>query len=197
MTTLKQLTDEQLVALYSSGDNESFDVLLARHKDRLFSFIFHQVLDEDTANDIFQDTFVRAIIKMKERRYKEVGKFYPWLTRIAQNTIIDFFRSAKVRQSITHEEAELSPAHALALACKPNEDTIFDRQCLNDVKALVDELPQSQRDIVNMRYYQNLSFKEIAALTGVSINTALGRMRYAILNMRKIINERGLILTVS
>lgn len=194
MDNLSHRTDEQLVSLYVKGNNEAFDILLERYKVRLYTYISYSIHNADTADDIFQETFVKAIMTLKQGRYKESGKFYPWLTRIAHNLIIDQFRAEKNNGSLLNDEPTLS-------LCKHEEtgedgDRI-DEQVFEEICHLVDYLPESQKEIVQMRIYQNLSFKEIAQIKGLSINTALGRMRYAILNMRRMANERQLTPYVS
>lgn len=195
MTNLMDMTDEQLVRAYEKGSNDAFDILLRRHQDRVYNYILRIIKNEDVANDIFQETFVKAILTIKQGRYTESGKFPAWITRIAHNLIIDFYRQEKSEnvQSADINDADLLNRKEL---CEVTiEDVIINNQIKEEVKDLIKELPMLQREVLNMRYYQNLSFKEIAELTGVSINTALGRMRYAILNLRRIAHERDLILT--
>lgn len=194
MDNLKLRTDEQLVALYSSGVNEAFDTLLMRHKDRLYSYIFYIVHNADIADDLFQETFVKAITTIRQGRYVETGKFYAWLTRIAHNLIIDQFRTEKNENTISNEEAGTDLFNNAALSDSSTESRLIAEQTLNDVCRLMEHLPENQREVVHMRYYQNLSFKEISDITGVSINTALGRMRYAILNMRRMAEENHISL---
>ena len=184
MKNLKTLTDDQLVARYAEGDNLAFDCLLSRYQDKLFSYINFSVRDEDKANDIFQDTFVKAIMTIRQGRYTASGKFYPWLTRIAHNLIIDNFRDQSGESYVDSEEAEMEVAERCI------ETEMIDAQMLDDVKHLMSELPEEQRRVLYMRIYQDMSFKDIAEETGVSINTALGRMRYAVLNMRKLAEEK-------
>lgn len=194
MDNLSHRTDEQLVSLYVKGNNEAFDILLERYKVRLYTYISYSIHNADTAGDIFQETFVKAIMTLKQGRYKESGKFYPWLTRIAHNLIIDQFRAEKNNGSLLNDE----PALSLRKHEETGEDgDRIDEQVFEEICHLVDYLPESQKEIVQMRIYQNLSFKEIAQIKGLSINTALGRMRYAILNMRRMANERQLTPYVS
>ena len=195
MAKKTKMTDEQLVAAYAEGKNEAFDILLKRHQERIFNYILRIIKNEDIANDIFQETFVKAILTIKQGRYTENGKFPAWISRIAHNLIIDYFRQEK---SENHQSADLEEVDILnrkELAEATIEDVIVSDQIREDVKYLIRELPPLQREVLNMRYYQNLSFKEIAEMTGVSINTALGRMRYAILNLRRMATEKGLVLT--
>lgn len=196
MVNMTVLTDEKLVSLYARGKNEAFDVLLNRHKSRIFSYIYHTVKDNDLANDIFQDTFVKAISTIKQGRYTENGKFPAWITRIAHNLIIDFYRQEKSENLQSCDNEELNILNRKDLSEATIEDSIITSQIHGDVKRLVMALPESQREVLIMRYYQDMSFKEIADTTNVSINTALGRMRYAILNMRRIAEENNIILTL-
>ena len=170
MAHYQGMTDEQLVKAYAQGSNEAFDTLLKRHQNKVFNYILRVVKNEDVANDIFQETFVKAILTIKQGRYTENGKFPAWISRIAHNLII------KCDATIV--------------------DIIIADQITNDVKALICELPELQQEVLRMRYYSNLSFKEIAEKTGVSINTALGRMRYAIINLRRIAKEKQVVLSV-
>lgn len=192
MTTLNFQPDEILVGLYAQGDNEAFDVLLSRYKDRLYSYINYIVRNDDVAEDIFQETFVKAIITIRQNKYHESGKFYAWLTRIAHNLIIDFFRVENANTIVSNDEVEYDIFNNAKLADACIENSLVNDQILNDVRNLMNHLPESQRDVVYMRYYKELSFKEIAELTGVSINTALGRMRYAIMNMRRMAEEHNI-----
>ena len=187
-------TDEQLVALYVSGENEAFDVLLERYKDKLYSYIFYIIKNADLADDLFQETFVKAIMTIKQGRYVENGKFYPWLTRIAHNLLIDQFRNERNENTVSNDEVEGDLFNNCMLSDDSTESVLVYEQSLKDVKKLMDHLPENQREVVFMRYYQDLSFKEISDITGVSINTALGRMRYAILNMRRMAQENNIAL---
>ena len=189
-------SDEQLISLYVDGKNEAFDALLERHKDRLFMYIYHAVKNEDVANDIFQDTFVKAIMTIKQGRYVENGHFPAWITRIAHNHIIDYYRQLKAENLQSTDDDDVNILNRKELAARTIEDDIITSQIHDDVKRLIKALPDSQREVLVMRYYKNMSFKEIADTTGVSINTALGRMRYAILNLRRLAEEYDIILTV-
>lgn len=195
MQTLKKYTDDQLVAQYAKGRNEAFDVLLSRHQSRIFSYIFHIVKNRDLAEDIFQETFVKAIMTIKQGRYTENGKFSAWITRIAHNLIIDYYRQEKSENTVSTDEDETNLLNRKDLSEDNIEDEMVINQIHNDVRRIVDALPESQREVLVMRYYRNMSFKEIADATNVSINTALGRMRYAILNMRRIAEENNIVLT--
>lgn len=191
------LTDDNLVELYAQGSAEAFDVLLARYQEKLFTYILYNVHNEDVANDIFQETFVRAIMTIKQQRYTASGKFYAWLVRIARNQIIDQFRQMQNENAISKDEVEYDLFNNASLADHPIEHQMVNEQTLEDVKRLMDHLPETQREVVFMRFFQELSFKEIAETTGVSINTALGRMRYAIMNMRKLAADNGISLSVA
>lgn len=195
MQVLKKLTDDQLVAQYAKGSNEAFDVLLSRHQSRVLSYILHIVKNRDLAEDIFQETFVKAIMTIKQGRYSENGKFSAWITRIAHNLIIDFYRQEKSENTVSTDDEETNLLNRKDLSEDNIEDAMVINQIHTDVKRIVDALPDSQREVLVMRYYQNMSFKEIADATNVSINTALGRMRYAILNMRRIAEENHIVLT--
>ena len=196
MAKKQGMTDEMLVKAYAQGNNEAFDMLLKRHQERIFNYILRIIKNEDIANDIFQDTFVKAIQTIKQGRYTENGKFPAWISRIAHNLIIDFFRQEKSENVQSADLEDVNVLNRKELCEETIEDIIISDQIRDDVKYLIQELPPLQREVLNMRYYQNLSFKEIAEITGVSINTALGRMRYAILNLRRIANEKEIILTV-
>lgn len=196
MDTYLSMTDEELVALYSRGDNEAFDILLNRHKQSLYSYILYVVRNRDMAEDIFQDTFIKAIVTIRQGRYIESGKFRAWINRIAHNLIIDAFRQQKAENTVSNEEYEYDLFNNSKLSDDTIENEMVKSQVLSDVKRLIDYLPQSQQEVLRMRYYKNMSFKEISDITGVSINTALGRMRYAILNMRKMADENRMILSL-
>lgn len=187
-------TDEQLVKAYAKGNNEAFDVLLKRHQDKIFNYILRIVKNEDVANDIFQDTFVKAIMTIRQGRYTENGKFPAWISRIAHNLIIDYYRREKSENLKSCDSEEVDILNRKELSEDTIEDILVSQQTTEDVKSLIAALPELQRDVLHMRYYQNMSFKEIADATGVSINTALGRMRYAILNMRKMSQDRNIAL---
>ena len=196
MTQLSLRTDEELVALYASGENSAFDILLARYKDKLYSYILYLVHNSDVADDLFQDTFVRAIMTIRQGKYTESGKFYPWLTRIAHNLIIDQFRQEKNENAISNDEVDSDLFNNARFSDKSIEQQIIDQQTLCDLSRLMEHLPETQNEMVHLRYYKNLSFKEIADLQGVSINTALGRMHYAIINMRRMAKENNISLTI-
>lgn len=189
MKNLNLLTDEELVALYSKGDNSAFDVLLLRHKNRIYSYVFYIVKDRELAEDIFQETFVKVITTIKQGRYVESGKFSSWITRIAHNLIIDHYRQEKTENHIPNNDMSPDVFNRKELSEGTVEDSMISSQIRVDIRRLVAALPDNQKEVLVMRYYQNMSFKEIADATNVSINTALGRMRYAILNMRRMAEE--------
>lgn len=194
MVHTQSITDDKLVASYAKGNNEAFDILLKRHQDKVFNYIFKIVKNEDIANDIFQDTFVKAIMTIKQGRYTENGKFPAWISRIAHNLIIDYYRQEKSENMQSCDVEDVDILNKKELSEETIEDVIITDQIHSDVKHLVKILPDLQREVLLMRYYKNMSFKEIAEATGVSINTALGRMRYALLNMRKIAEEKHIVL---
>ncbi|MEN6588063.1 MAG: sigma-70 family RNA polymerase sigma factor [Proteiniphilum sp.] len=196
MDTFCTMTDEELVDLYARGNNTAFDVLLDRHKQSLYSYIRCTVRHNGLAEDIFQDTFIKAITTIRQGRYTETGRFKSWLMRIAHNLMIDYFRQKKNENTVSNDDYEVDLWNNSTLCEDTVEVEVVRTQVLNDVKKLVGYLPVAQREVLEMRYYKDLSFKEIADTTGVSINTALGRMRYAILNMRKMAEEHKMILTL-
>lgn len=196
MQKLKQLTDEQLVAAYANGSNEAFDTLLNRHSSRVFSYIQRIVKDSALADDIFQETFVKAITTIKQGRYQESGKFSAWITRIAHNLIIDTFRQEKSENTFSADNDEADIFNRRDLSDGNIEDSMVQDQIHTDVRRIMNSLPESQREVLDMRFFRDMSFKEIAEATGVSINTALGRMRYAVMNMRRIAEKNNIMLTV-
>lgn len=197
MKTLKTMTDEDLVICYAQGNNVAFDVLLNRYKSSTHSYIYFIVRNKELAEDIFQETFVKVIMTIKQGRYVETGKFKAWITRIAHNLIIDNFRQERSENTVSNDEVDADLFNDIKLCDGTIEDHIIRHQVLSDVKKLVKHLPDSQREVLEMRYYQDLSFKEIADVTGVSINTALGRMRYAILNLRRMAEENNIELSLA
>ncbi len=196
MENLNLKNDDELVNLYSKGDSGAFDVLLYRYKDKLFSYICFIVRNRDLADDIFQETFVKAIVTLQKGGYSGSGKFGAWLTRIAHNLMIDYFRQTKNENLISNDESELDLFNDSSLSESNIEDEMICSQTLEDIRRLVNQLPENQREVVFMRYYQDLSFKEISDITGVSINTALGRMRYALINIRKMAEEKDIVLSL-
>lgn len=197
MESLHKFADETLVRLYAEGNNVAFDVLLDRYEQKIFSYIMFILHDADVSEDIFQETFMKAIITIQQGRYTENGKFQAWLTRIAHNLVIDYFRQNRNENCISSEDVEYDVFNNVSLSEADIETEIIQDQVLNDVRLLVKNLPSVQKEVVYMRYYQNLSFKEIAEITGVSINTALGRMRYALLNLRRMAVKHKVSLAIS
>lgn len=197
MDTFCTMTDEELVVSYADGNDSAFDLLLSRHKQSLYTYIFYTLRDQGLAEDIFQETFIKAITTIRQGRYTETGKFKAWIMRIAHNLIIDYFRQRKNENTVSNDDYEIDLLNNPSLCDDTVEMKMVKIQVLNDVKKLIDFLPDEQREVLEMRYYGDLSFKEIADITGVSINTALGRMRYAILNMRKLATDHKMILTIN
>ncbi len=194
MNNLNQFADEELVKLYENGNNKAFEILLLRYKSKAYTYIYLIVRNRELAEDIFQDTFIKAISTIQQGRYIESGKFLAWINRIAHNLIIDHFRREKNENTFSADAVEYDIVNNAKLSEKSFEDTISNEQVLNDVVHLINFLPASQQKVIRMRYFEDLSFKEIAEKTDVSINTALGRMRYALLNMRRIAAERNVYL---
>lgn len=188
------MTDHELVQLYEKGNDSAFDILLARHQAYIYSYILFLVKDSDVANDFFQDTFQRAIVAIRTHKYQTSGKFSAWLTRIAHNLIIDRSRECESTCTVREELVKPKALNSLQLSEATREDEIIDKQNREGIRRLLDYLPESQKEVVLLRFYDDLSFKEIAEKTGVSINTALGRMRYALINLRKLIGEKQLSL---
>ena len=196
MKDLKTMTDEALVDLYAFGNNAAFDVLLNRYKKSIHSYIYYIVRNQELTEDIFQDTFLKVIMTIKQGRYTDNGKFKAWITRIAHNLIIDNFRQERNENTISNDEAEVDLLNDMSLCDTNIEDEMIQEQVYKDIRKLVKHLPDNQREVLEMRFYQDMSFKEIADITGVSINTALGRMRYAILNMRRMAEENHIELAL-
>ena len=191
------MSDEQLALAYIDGNNRAFDELLSRNQDKIFTYIMYVVRDEDLANDLFQETFLKVITKLQNGQYSDTGKFSWWLTRIAHNVVIDHFRAQKSSKIVeAPKDNDLSNLRSDAVQNLSRESELNNQQVMEDIKRLVEALPESQRDVVNMRFFQDLSFKEIAEQTNVSINTSLGRMRYALINLRKLTRQYGVSLTV-
>ncbi len=197
MNNLNEMSDEQLALSYINGDNRAFDELLRRNQSKLFSYILFIVQDRDKAEDFFQETFVRVITKLHAGKYTTSGKFSAWLMRVAHNIIMDDYRDQKGDQVVEFgENNDLTTIHPKHILDSNIENQFVNDQVMADVKKMVNLLPTCQREVVYMRYYQQLSFKEIAQATNVSINTALGRMRYALLNLRRMAKEHSMALTL-
>lgn len=184
------MTDHELVQLYETGNDSAFDILLGRHQAYIYSYILFLVKDTDVANDFFQETFSRAIVAIRSHKYQTNGKFSAWLTRIAHNLIIDKSRESETTCTVREDQVKPKALNNLRLSEATREDEIIDNQQRESIRRLLDYLPAPQREVIVMRFYDDLSFKEIAQQTGVSINTSLGRMRYALINLRKLIQEK-------
>lgn len=186
------MDDDQLVELYANGNNQAFDILLNRYQSKLYSYIFYIVRDEDVANDLFQDTFLKAILRIQDGSYQSAGKFQAWITRIAHNLVMDHFRDKEQENTVSNDEVNYDLLGASRIMEHNKEDQMLISQSLKDARAVMEMLPEPQSTVVRMRFYENLSFKEIADKLNISINTALGRMRYAVINMRAIAHDRGI-----
>jgi len=189
-----QIPDALLVKKYVEGDENALTLLINRHQSKIFGFIYSKISDRDISNDIFQDTFIKVIRTLKSKSYNEEGKFLPWVMRIAHNLIIDHYRKTK-KMPLFRETEEFSIFSIMSDDSLTIENKIIRDQVEIDLKKLIEELPADQKEVLVMRMYQDMSFKEISEITGVSINTALGRMRYALMNMRKVIDKHQIILT--
>jgi RNA polymerase sigma-70 factor (ECF subfamily) len=194
MATNVQIPDSVLVNNYVNGNENALAILINRHQSKIFGFIYSKIADRDISNDIFQDTFIKVIKTLKSNSYNEEGKFLPWVMRIAHNLIIDHFRKNK-KMPMYRETEEFSIFSIMSDDSLTIENKIIRNQVETDLKKLIEKLPEDQKEVLIMRMYQDMSFKEISEITGVSINTALGRMRYALMNMRKIIDKHQIILT--
>ncbi|MGI6232618.1 MAG: RNA polymerase sigma factor [Prevotella sp.] len=197
MKKITSMTDEELAVCYMEGNNQAFDLLLSRYQEKLFSYIMFFVGDESLADDLFQESFVKIIVRLQHKQYSPTGKFSAWCIRIAHNVVMDWFRLRRSARIVDQpNDNDLSALDGKAVVDSSIENVLIDAQVLNDVKKLMSFLPAAQREVVFMRFYQGMSFKEIAESTRVSINTALGRMRYAIINMRRLAKTHGLQLDV-
>lgn len=192
---LKKLSDHELLNTYISGNEDSINVLLNRHRKRILDYIYMMVKNRDVADDIFQETLIKVVRFVQEGRYTENGKFLSWVLRIAHNQVIDYFRRKKQRNNVSEGDAGYDILNNQKFSDHTVEEKLITNQIETDVRKLIDFLPPEQKEVVLMRYYMGLSFKEIAEQTDVSINTALGRMRYALINLRKLISEKQLILS--
>ena len=193
---LINLSDSELVALYLKGDSKSFEALIQKHKNKIYAFILSKIRNRDLAEDIFQDTFIKVINSLQKGKYNEEGKFLPWVMRIANNLVIDYFRKSKKMRTIAPTD-DFDIFDILQDGEKNIEDNLVNNQIHKDLRKLIEHLPEDQKEVLKMRYYAELSFKEISESTGVSINTALGRMRYALINLRKLIDKNQLDLQLS
>lgn len=188
------IQDAELVSNYIKGDENALSILISRHKQRIYSFIYSKVYDRDITEDVFQDTFIKVIRTLKRGKYNEEGKFLPWVMRIAHNLVIDHFRKNS-RMPKFDNTGEFSIFSVLSDSSLNAEKSMIKDQVESDVRRVIEELPEDQKQVLMMRMYQDMSFKEISERTGVSINTALGRMRYALINMRKVIEQNNIVLT--
>jgi RNA polymerase sigma-70 factor (ECF subfamily) len=189
-----QLPDASLVQDYVSGNENALATLIKRHESKIYGFIYSKISDRDISNDIFQDTFIKVIRTLKSNSYNEEGKFLPWVMRISHNLIVDHYRKTK-KMPMFRETEEFSIFSIMSDDSLSIENKMISEQVEMDIKRLIEELPVDQKEVLVMRMYQDMSFKEISEVTGVSINTALGRMRYALMNMRKVIDKHQIVLT--
>lgn len=197
MENLNLMTDEELAIMYVDGDNKAFDLLLSRNQEKLFTYILFVVRDREMANDMFQETIFKVVSRLQQGKYIANGKFSAWLMRIAHNVIMDWYRQQRAQNIVdAPKENDLSNVGSTLLESS-REGELVNNQVMEDVRRMMSHLPASQREVVFMRFYQQMSFKEIAEVTGVSINTALGRMRYAILNLRRMTREHQLTLQMA
>lgn len=197
MENLNLMTDEELAIMYVNGDNKAFDLLLSRNQEKLFTYILFVVRDREMANDMFQETFFKVVSRLQQGKYIANGKFSAWLMRIAHNVIMDWYRQQRAQNIVdAPKENDLSNVGSTLLESS-REGELVNNQVMEDMRRMMSHLPASQREVVFMRFYQQMSFKEIAEATGVSINTALGRMRYAILNLRRMTREHQLTLQMA
>jgi len=195
LAVLRTWADQQLVEGYGQGCEAALEVLIVRHQQRVFGFLMQKLRDEELANDLFQEVFMKVVRTIKTERYSEEGKFLPWVLRIAHNLAIDHFRREK-RHPLSRSKDDFDVFGSMAASELNREDDLIRERILADAGRLIDHLPEEQQSVLRMRIYEDLSFKEIAEQTGVSINTALGRMRYALINLRKLIEKHGIILDV-
>lgn len=193
---LINLSDSELVTLYLKGDSKSFEALIQKHKNKIYAFILSKIRNRDLAEDIFQDTFIKVINSLQKGKYNEEGKFLPWVMRIANNLVIDYFRKSKKMRTIAPTD-DFDIFDILQDGEKNIEDNLVNNQIHKDLRKLIEHLPENQKEVLKMRYYAESSFKEISESTGVSINTALGRMRYALINLRKLIDSHQVDLQIS
>ena len=189
-------SDQDLVKLYLNGSEIAFETLIRKHKDKVFAFILSKIKNYNLAHDVFQDTFIKVINSLKRGKYNEEGKFVPWVMRIAHNLVIDHFRRQKKTRSIAPTD-DFDIFDVISNKEKNAEENMITDQITYDVRKLIEELPEDQKEVLKMRYYRDMSFKEIAEITDVSINTALGRMRYAVINLRKLVEKYNIQLEIN
>ena len=193
---LSKLSDQELVSLYLEGNHKSFETLITKHKQKIYAFILSKIKNRDLAEDVFQDTFIKVINSLQKGKYNEEGKFLPWVMRIAHNLVIDHFRKSNKMRTIAPRD-DFDIFDVIHDESKNIEEDLVNGQIHTDLRKLIEYLPEDQKEVLKMRYYSELSFKEISESTGVSINTALGRMRYALINLRKLINKNQIDLQLS
>lgn len=193
----KQLSDQELVQAFLKGDETCIEILINRHRTKVYTYILLTIKNQALTEDLFQETFIKVIQSLRKNKYRDNGRFLSWVIRIAHNLIIDHFRKEKQLNSVSNDDTELDLFNSQRFADDNVEQLMVSDQIRRDLRKLINELPADQKEVVLLRHFGELSFKEIADHTGVSINTALGRMRYALINLRKMINERNLILTTS
>jgi len=187
--------DQDLVQAYIKGDQTAIEVLINRHRNKVFTYILLTVKNQQLAEDLFQETFIKVVQSLRGGKYRDNGRFLSWVIRIAHNLIIDHFRKEKQMNAVSNDDTEVDLFNTRKFSDKNIEEVIVNSQIRSELRSLINDLPRDQREVVLLRHYGELSFKEIAEQTGVSINTALGRMRYALINLRKLISERDLVLT--
>ncbi|OUV76040.1 MAG: RNA polymerase subunit sigma-24 [Flavobacteriales bacterium TMED123] len=193
---LSKLSDQELVSLYLEGNHKSFEIIISKHKQKIYAFILSKIKNRDLAEDVFQDTFIKVINSLQKGKYNEEGKFLPWVMRIAHNLVIDHFRKSNKMRKIEPKD-EFDIFDIIYDESKNVEEDLVNGQIHADLRKLIECLPEDQKEVLKMRYYAGLSFKEISQGTGVSINTALGRMRYALINLRKLIDKNQIDLQLS
>ena len=190
------LNDQELVQAYIKGDQTAIETLINRHRSKVFTYILLTIKNQQLAEDLFQETFIKVVQSLRGGKYKDNGRFLSWVIRIAHNLIIDHYRKEKQMNSVSNDDTEVDLFNSRKFSDRNIEETIVNNQIRSELRSLINELPDDQREVVLLRHYGELSFKEIAEQTNVSINTALGRMRYALINLRKLIREKDLSLTV-
>lgn len=196
MKSIQEMSDNSLVQAYISGEERCLQVLIDRHKNKIYSYILMLVKQQELAEDVFQDTFIKVIQNLKRGKYVDNGRFPSWVMRIAHNLVIDFYRKQKHMKVVSNDDNDYDLLNSTKYAESTVEDKMVYSQILSDVSELLELLPDNQKEVVKLRHYMGLSFKEIAEETGVSINTALGRMRYALINMRTMVEEKNISLTI-
>tara|TARA_B100000609_G_C17191757_1_gene422899 strand:- start:448 stop:1032 length:585 start_codon:yes stop_codon:yes gene_type:complete len=194
MNISSKLSDREIISLYINGKESALNIIINRHRSRIFGYILSKVRDKDTAEDIFQDVFIKIINSLKKGKYNEEGKFIVWAMTITHNLIMDFFRKKKKNRFLKPTD-EFDIFDVISDHSLNSEESLIKSQVIDDLNILINELPETQKEVLKLRYFSNMSFKEIADKCDISINTALGRMRYALINIRKIMNKKGVVLT--